>query len=112
MLVIRELAALWMGLTAPSPKRLLAFFFIAAVLVCALYHMSSSRSLLWEVPLQSIAIGLLLAGIPVLVTGLFDNWAVFSSALGFRATVIALLGFVVAWLIRYLQRRHLRRKDA
>ena len=112
MLLIRDAATRLIGMPGTSWIRLLAFLPLAIALVAALSYVSSKRSLLWEVPLQSAAIGLLLAGVPVLVVGLFGNWAVFTTPLGFRAAAIALLGVTTASLMRYLQSRYVRGSDA
>jgi len=112
ILLVREAAVLSLSLPGPSLTRLLVFLPIAIALVAGLSWTAATRSLLWQVPLQSAAVGLLLAALPVLVGGLFGNWSVYSTTLGLKAAGIALLGFLAAWLLRYLQRRVVPGQDA
>ena len=69
-------------------------------------------SILWQIPLQSLAVAAIAVGVGTLIRVASDDWNLLFSSLGLRVAASLAIGTGAGWLMRRLQVRLLPRQDA
>jgi len=92
--------------------RLLVAAGIGFVLVAISSRLLRDSSLIWQLPLHSLAVSTAGTGAVVLVNAAFDNWCTVLSKTGLLACLSIAVGFATGWVMRRLQLRLLSRQDA
>ncbi len=83
----------------------------AASLVAASFLLRT-KSLYWQIPLQTFGLGAIVAGTQTLVLSAVENWHLLLGFRGLAGLFALLLGIASGWLMKYLQAHLLPRQDA
>lgn len=96
----------------PVPLRVWAVLAVSFAIVGGAATLARDRSLLWQIPLRSFALGALAVGVKFLVhAGFYDrHWL--ASAGAIICVIYLVLAAGAAWLMRHLQKRLLGRRQA
>jgi hypothetical protein len=85
---------------------------LSSVVLVAASTALHAKSLLWQIPLNCLALSTLVVGIRILITALFTHWQLLLGQIGLLGIAFVSVGATAAWLMKVLQARLLPEQDA